>query len=79
MLTLTDEERKRGVVAVSGGNHAQAVAYASSVLDIDAVILMPESTPRNYVEATLGYGAKIDLQPTIAAAFAEIKRFEAEG
>jgi threonine dehydratase len=40
---------------------------------------MPESTPRNYVEATLGYGAKVDLQPTIAAAFAEIKRFESEG
>jgi threonine dehydratase len=40
---------------------------------------MPESTPRNYVEATIGYGAKIDLQPTIAAAFAEIKRFESEG
>jgi len=79
LLSLTDEERKRGVVAVSGGNHAQAVAYASSVLDIDAVILMPESTPRNYLEATHDYGAKIDLQPTIAAAFAEIKRFESEG
>ncbi len=79
LLSLSAEERQRGVVAVSGGNHAQAVAYASSVLDIDAVILMPESTPRNYVEATLGYGAKIDLQPTIAAAFAEIKRFESEG
>jgi len=79
LLTLTDEERKRGVVAVSGGNHAQAVAYASSVLNIDAVILMPESTPRNYVEATHDYGAKVDLQPTIAAAFAEIKRFESEG
>jgi threonine dehydratase len=79
LLSLSDEERARGVVAVSGGNHAQAVAYASSVLDIDAVVLMPESTPRNYVEATRGYGAKVDLQPTIAAAFAEIKRFEAEG
>ena len=79
LLSLSAAERQRGVVAVSGGNHAQAVAYASSVLDIDAVILMPESTPRNYVEATLGYGAKIDLQPTIAAAFAEIKRFESEG
>jgi len=79
LLSLSAEERNRGVVAVSGGNHAQAVAYASSVLDVDAVILMPESTPRNYVEATLGYGAKIDLQPTIAAAFAEIKRFESEG
>jgi threonine dehydratase len=79
LLSLSAEERKRGVVAVSGGNHAQAVAYASSILGIDAVILMPESTPRNYVGATLGYGAKVDLQPTIAAAFAEIKRFESEG
>lgn len=79
LLNLSDEERKRGVVAVSGGNHAQAVAYASSVLNIDSIILMPESTPRNYVEATIGYGAKVDLQPTIAAAFAEIKRFESEG
>lgn len=79
LLSLSDEERKRGVVAVSGGNHAQAVAYASSVLNIESIILMPESTPRNYVKATIGYGAKVDLQPTIAAAFAEIKRFESEG
>lgn len=79
MLSLSDEEKTRGVVAVSGGNHAQAVAYAASVLGIDAVVLMPETTPRNYVEATLQYGARVDLQPTIAAAFAEIKRFEAEG
>jgi threonine dehydratase len=79
LLSLSGEEKSRGVVAVSGGNHAQAVAYASSVLGIDAVILMPETTPRNYIEATLGYGAKVDLQPTIAAAFNEIKRYEAEG
>jgi threonine dehydratase len=79
LLSLSDGEKARGVVAVSGGNHAQAVAYASSVLGIDAVVLMPESTPRNYVEATRGYGATVDLQPTISAAFAEIKRFEAEG
>lgn len=79
LLSMTDEERARGVVAVSGGNHAQAVGYASSVLGIDAVILMPENTPRNYVEATLGYGARVDLQPTIAAAFAEIERYRAEG
>jgi threonine dehydratase len=79
LLSLSVEEFKRGVVAVSGGNHAQAVAYASRVLDVNAVILMPESTPRNYVDATLGYGAKVELQPTIAAAFAEIKHYEAEG
>jgi threonine dehydratase len=79
LLSLSDEERKQGVVAVSGGNHAQAVAHASNVLDIDSVILMPESTPQNYVEATRGYGAKVELLPTIAAAFAEIKRYETEG
>ena len=79
LLSLSDEERKRGVVAVSGGNHAQAVAYASSVLGVDAVILMPETTPRNYVEATRDYGATVDLQLTIAAAFAEIRRYESEG
>lgn len=79
LLSLSAEERKRGVVAISGGNHAQAVAYASSIMDVDAVVLMPESTPQNYIEATKNYGAKIDLQPTIGAAFAKIKSYEAEG
>ena len=79
LLSMTDDERANGVVAVSGGNHAQAVAYASSVLGVDAVILMPESTPRNYVDATRGYGATVDLRPTIADAFAEIERYQSEG
>lgn len=79
LLSLSAEERKRGVVAISGGNHAQAVAYASSVLDVDAVVLMPESTPQNYVEATKNYGATVDLQPTIGIAFEKIKSYEAEG
>jgi len=79
MLTMTDAERAGGVVAVSGGNHAQAVAYASRELGVDAVIVMPASTPQNYVDATLGYGAVVDLQPTIAAAFNEVERYRAEG
>lgn len=79
LLNLTEEEKRRGVFAVSGGNHAQAVAYASSVLGVDAVILMPENTPQNYLEATRNYGARIELQPTIAAAFAEVARYETEG
>ncbi len=79
MLSLTDEERSRGVVAVSGGNHAQAVAYAASVLGVNAVIVMPESTPKVYLEATRGYGATVDLRPSIAEAFAEIKRYQSEG
>jgi len=79
LLSLSAKERKQGVVAISGGNHAQAVAYASHVLDVDAVVLMPESTPQNYVEATKNYGATVDLQPTIAIAFEKIKDYEAEG
>ena len=79
MLKLTDEQRAKGVVAVSGGNHAQAVAYAATKLGIDAVVCMPENTPRNYLDATRGYGATVDLQPTIADAFAEAQRFADEG
>lgn len=79
LLTMSDEERGQGVVAVSGGNHAQAVAYASQTLNVDAVILMPANTPQVYVEATRGYGATVELQPNIGAAFDRIKDYEAEG
>jgi len=79
LLSLSEEERSRGVVAVSGGNHAQAVAYASATLGVDAVIVMPDNTPQNYLDATRGYGAKVDLQPTIAASFAKIEEYTAAG
>jgi threonine dehydratase len=79
LLSLSAEERKRGVVAISGGNHAQAVAYASNVLDVDAVVLMPQSTPQNYLAATRNYGATVDLQPTIKEAFNKIKEYESQG
>ncbi len=79
MRTLTDAERRRGIVAVSGGNHAQGVAYAARQLGIAAVIAMPASTPRNYLDATRAYGAEVVLTPTIAAAFAEAERLQAEG
>ena len=79
LLSLSEEERRRGVVAISGGNHAQAVAYASNVLDVDAVVLMPQTTPKNYLEATRNYGATVDLQPTIQDAFKKIKDYESQG
>jgi threonine dehydratase len=79
LLSLSAEERKRGVVAISGGNHAQAVAYASNILDVDAVVLMPQTTPKNYLEATRNYGAIVDLQPTIQDAFKKIKEYESQG
>ena len=74
MMSLTEEQRQKGVVAVSGGNHAQGVAYAAAKLNMEALILMPENTPKNYLDAARNYGAAIELLPTIAAAFAEIER-----
>lgn len=79
MLSLSDEERANGVVAVSGGNHAQGVAYAARTLGVDAVILMPENTPLTYLNAARGYGATVDLKPNIAEAFSAIEKYEAEG
>lgn len=56
---LTDEERKRGVICSSAGNHAQGVAYAAHRLGIPATVVMPFSAPLVKVQATLGYGAKV--------------------
>jgi threonine dehydratase len=79
ILEMSVDERKRGVVAVSGGNHAQGVAYAARHLGIAATICMPASTPRNYLDATRGYGAEIVLCPDIRSAFAETARLQKEG
>lgn len=79
MLSLSDEERRRGVVAVSAGNHAQAVAFAAREMGIRAVILMPESTPVNYLEATSKYGAQVMLARTLADAFKEAQVWKGEG
>src|SRR5215468_8088418 len=59
ILTNLEHARRSGVVAVSGGNHAQAVAYAGRVLGCRTVVLTHRSTPRNYLEATRGYGAEV--------------------
>ena len=71
LLSLGPGERGAGAVAVSGGNHGQAVAYAAREIGLPSVVLMPESTPKNYVEAAVGYGADVRLRPDIAAAFEE--------
>jgi threonine dehydratase len=63
IAALTDAERKRGVVAYSSGNHAQAVAYAAREFGIPAVIVVPDVTPRLKVEATLRWGAEVREVP----------------
>ncbi len=61
ILTLTEEERRRGVIAASAGNHAQAVAYHATKRGIKAQICMPLTTPLVKVSATRGYGAEVIL------------------
>ncbi|HZD20770.1 MAG TPA: threo-3-hydroxy-L-aspartate ammonia-lyase [Burkholderiales bacterium] len=56
---LNPEERKRGVLAFSSGNHAQAVSLAGKLLGIKTLIVMPENAPRVKLEATRGYGAEV--------------------
>ena len=58
---LTNEEKSRGVVAYSSGNHAQAVAYASNILGINAKIVMPKNAPLIKIDNTKKYGAEIVL------------------
>ena len=59
LLQLNDEERARGVVAFSSGNHAQGVALAAKLLGIRASIVMPENSVMSKVEATEAYGATV--------------------
>ncbi len=61
LLGLGDAERRAGVIAVSAGNHAQAVAYHAQRLDIRATIFMPRFTPHVKVERTRGHGAEVIL------------------
>lgn len=57
--SLTAEEKKRGVIACSAGNHAQGVALSAQLAGVQATIVMPRNAPMVKVEATLGYGAKV--------------------
>lgn len=79
LSSLADSERERGVIAMSAGNHAQAVAYHAARLGIPATIVMPEPTPFVKVAATRGYGARVVLAGEVLAdAQAEAERIANE-
>lgn len=59
--TLSDEERQKGLITASAGNHAQGVAYAAKLFGAKAVIVMPNTTPLIKVNRTKGYGAEVVL------------------
>lgn len=78
-LALSEEQRRKGVVGVSGGNFAQGLAYAGQTLGVDTLICMPAYTPQNYVDATRGYGAQIDMADTMVETFALAERYRQQG
>ena len=80
--TLLEHSKRgvdRGVVAFSGGNFAQAVAYAGRMLGLRVRVLMPEGTPANYLAATRGYGAEVELMPTMAETIERTEDYRSQG
>ncbi len=69
VLSLSAEERGRGLVTVSAGNHAQAVAWAARAAGVSATVVMPSDAPRSKVEAVKGYGAEIVFHADRATLF----------
>jgi threonine dehydratase len=79
LASLSEAERKRGVIAMSAGNHAQAVAYHAERLGIPATIVMPVTTPFVKVAATRSHGAEVVLHgDTVAEAQARCEQVQAQ-
>jgi threonine dehydratase len=75
LATLSDEEKARGVISISAGNHAQALAYAAGVEGIDALVVMWQTASPMKIAAARGYGATIDTEaPDIPSAFERLER-----
>jgi len=76
VLSLSPEERGRGLVTVSAGNHAQAVAWAACAAGAEATVVMPADAPRSKIEAVRGYGGRIvfhDDRPTLFDKLNEVR------
>jgi threonine dehydratase len=79
LATLSEGEKRRGVISISAGNHAQALAYASAVERIDALVVMWQTASPMKIAAARGYGATIDTQaPDIPSAFERLDDLIAE-
>ena len=77
--SLTDAEKRRGVIAISAGNHAQATAYAAATEGIDALVVMWQGASEQKIEATRGYGAVVDLKANGPAdAFRRLEELQQE-
>jgi threonine dehydratase len=63
MMQLSHAEKAKGVVTVSAGNHAMGLAWAAGLVGSDAIAVMPEGASRSKIEATEGYGGKVEIAP----------------
>jgi threonine dehydratase len=77
VLSLPAERRARGLVTVSAGNHAQAVAWAARVVGVPCTVVMPADAPRSKMDAVRGYGATIVAHPDRATLFDRLREEEA--
>src|SRR5262249_23663710 len=79
LAALSDEEKARGVISISAGNHAQALAYASALEQIDGLIVMGESARAQKIAAARGYGATVDTEaPGSPEAFDRLHQLQEE-
>jgi len=78
ILSLSEAERRRGLVTVSAGNHAQAVAWAARAVGAPCAVVMPEDAPRSKLDAVRGYGADVVLHGDRATLFDKLREVERE-
>lgn len=78
IYALSAEEKSRGLVTASAGNHAQALAWAASDAGIPCTVVMPATAPASKVAATQGYGATVVLEPDVSTVFSRAQSLATE-
>jgi threonine dehydratase len=78
VLMLPEERRARGLITVSAGNHAQAVAWVASVVGVPCTVVMPADAPRSKLEAVRGYGARVVTHADRTTLFDRLREEEAK-
>lgn len=78
LMQLAPEDRARGVITISAGNHAQAVAWAAGVTGIPCTVVMPAAASKTKAAATADYGAEVVLHGDVHEAFAKVHQLEEE-
>src|SRR5262249_14407773 len=78
VLSFSEAERAKGIVTVSAGNHAQAVAWAASSVRAPCVVVMPSDAPRAKIDAGLGYGAEVGRPDERATLFEKLEEVRVE-